>query len=198
MSIKLKGSSDGSVSLTAPADTSPSGSDITLTLPTTDGDSNQLLQTNGSGTLSWANKGKVLKVEHSSSETNVTATQDEVYVDIPPNAGITTVGASSKILVHAHTNVHSGVGTNPRVRMRLVRTVGGTNTTIAQADEALVDYGSVGIHVQGVGFSVLDNPGQSAGTAITYHLEFANSTGNGNVGANNNGRTDITMMEIEA
>lgn len=197
MSIKLKGSSDGSVSLTAPADTSPSGTDITLTLPTTDGDADQVLQTNGSGTLSWVNKGIVLKAEHGASETNVTATQDEVYVDIPGDVNITTVGANSKILVFANTNVHSGVSTNPRVRMRLVRTVGSTATVIAEADEALVDYGSDGVHVQGVGFTKLDNPNQSAGTTINYHLEFANSTGNGNVGANNNGRTDITVLEIE-
>ena len=37
MSIKLKGSSDGSVSLDAPADTSPSGTDVTFVLPTADG-----------------------------------------------------------------------------------------------------------------------------------------------------------------
>ena len=47
MSIKLKGSSDGSVSFDAPADTSPSGSDITLTLPTTVGSANQFLKNSG-------------------------------------------------------------------------------------------------------------------------------------------------------
>ena len=47
MSIKLKGSSDGSVSLDAPADTSPSGSDITLTLPTSAGSANQFLKNSG-------------------------------------------------------------------------------------------------------------------------------------------------------
>jgi hypothetical protein len=47
MSIKLKGSTDGSVSLDAPADTSPSGSDITLTLPTTVGSAEQFLKNSG-------------------------------------------------------------------------------------------------------------------------------------------------------
>jgi len=47
MSIKLKGSSDGSVSLDAPADTSPSGSDITLTLPTSAGSADQFLKNSG-------------------------------------------------------------------------------------------------------------------------------------------------------
>ena len=53
MSIKLKGSSDGSVSLDAPADTSPSGTDVSFTLPTADGSSGQVIQTNGSGALSF-------------------------------------------------------------------------------------------------------------------------------------------------
>ena len=54
MAIKLNGSTSGSVALDAPADTSPSGTDVTLTLPTSAGSSGQYLQTNGSGTLSWA------------------------------------------------------------------------------------------------------------------------------------------------
>ena len=53
MAIKLNGSTSGSVALDAPADTSPSGTDVTLTLPTSAGSSGQYLQTNGNGTLSW-------------------------------------------------------------------------------------------------------------------------------------------------
>ena len=45
-------SNGGSVQLKAPADTS--GTDVVLTLPANDGDANQVLTTNGSGTLSWA------------------------------------------------------------------------------------------------------------------------------------------------
>jgi hypothetical protein len=55
MSIKLKGSTDGSVSLDAPADTSPSGTDVSFTLPTADGTAGQVLSTNGSGALSFVN-----------------------------------------------------------------------------------------------------------------------------------------------
>ena len=55
MTIKLKGSTDGSVSLQAPADTSPTGSDKTFTLPTADGTAGQVLSTNGSGALSFVN-----------------------------------------------------------------------------------------------------------------------------------------------
>ena len=52
---------DGSVSLQAPADTNPSGTDKTFTLPTADGTSGQVLTTNGSGALSFANEGRFLR-----------------------------------------------------------------------------------------------------------------------------------------
>ena len=63
MSIKLKGSTDGSVTLQAPADTSPTGTDKTFTLPTADGTSGQVLQTNGSGAFSFANIAPFLEVD---------------------------------------------------------------------------------------------------------------------------------------
>lgn len=55
MTIKLNGSTDGSVALRAPDDTSPSGTDKIFTLPTADGTVGQVLSTNGSGVLSFAN-----------------------------------------------------------------------------------------------------------------------------------------------
>ena len=53
MGLKLNGSTSGSVALNAPASTT-SGADVVLTLPVNDGDADQFLQTNGSGTLTWA------------------------------------------------------------------------------------------------------------------------------------------------
>ena len=53
MTLKLNGSSSGSVSIDAPASTT-GGADVALTLPVNDGDANEVLQTNGSGALTWA------------------------------------------------------------------------------------------------------------------------------------------------
>ena len=53
MTLKLNGSSSGSVSIDAPAATT-GGADVALTLPVDDGDANEFLQTNGSGALSFA------------------------------------------------------------------------------------------------------------------------------------------------
>lgn len=53
MTIKLNGSTGGSVALDAPASTT-SNADITFKLPVADGSSGQVLQTDGSGALSFA------------------------------------------------------------------------------------------------------------------------------------------------
>ena len=53
MTLKLNGSSSGSVSIDAPASTT-SGADITFKLPVADGSASQYLKTDGSGNLGWA------------------------------------------------------------------------------------------------------------------------------------------------
>ena len=56
MTIKLNGSTAGSVALDAPASTT-GNADITFKLPIADGTAGQVLQTDGSGTLSFAESG---------------------------------------------------------------------------------------------------------------------------------------------
>ena len=53
MTIKLNGSTAGSVALDAPASTT-GNADISFKLPVADGSANQVIQTNGSGQLSFA------------------------------------------------------------------------------------------------------------------------------------------------
>ena len=53
MTIKLNGSTAGSVALDAPASTT-GNADITFKLPVADGSANQLMKTDGSGNLGWA------------------------------------------------------------------------------------------------------------------------------------------------
>ena len=78
MSIKLKGSSDGSVSFDAPADTSPSGSDITLVLPTTVGSAEQFLKNSGTaGTLEFSSM-----VEDSSGNVGINETSPSARLHI--------------------------------------------------------------------------------------------------------------------
>lgn len=56
MTLKLNGSSSGSVSIDAPASTT-SGADITFALPVADGSSGQAITTNASGQLAFATAG---------------------------------------------------------------------------------------------------------------------------------------------
>ena len=56
MTIKLNGSTAGSVALDAPASTTGSA-DIQFKLPVADGTAGQVLQTDGSGNLSWVTPG---------------------------------------------------------------------------------------------------------------------------------------------
>ncbi len=52
MTLKLNGSTSGSVAIDAPASTT-SGADLTFKLPVADGTAGQVLQTDGSGNWSW-------------------------------------------------------------------------------------------------------------------------------------------------
>lgn len=115
MSIKLKGSSDGSVSLDAPADTSPSGTDVTFVLPTADGTGNQVLSTDGSGNLSFADNvssgrnliinGSMMVAQRATSVTGVANSANEGYQSLDrfgiywANAagGVCTVSQSSDV-----------------------------------------------------------------------------------------------------
>ncbi len=97
MSIKLKGSTDGSVTLQAPADTSPTGTDKTLTLPTTTGSANQFVKNGGTaGELEFSNM-----VEDSSGRvligttTEGNASADNLTVASSGETGITIRSSSS-------------------------------------------------------------------------------------------------------
>jgi hypothetical protein len=93
MTLKLNGSTAGSVSIDAPADTSPTGTDVTLTLPTSAGSSGQYLQTNGSGTLSW----QTVEGLPDAIDVNASAPADSVNLD-----------ASGRLLVGETSSTQAG------------------------------------------------------------------------------------------
>ena len=86
MTLKLNGSTSGSVSIDAPASTT-GGADVTLTLPE-----------NGFG--------KILQVVPvSSSTTNQKPSADQTWTDVAPTATITPSATSSKIIIIASTGI---------------------------------------------------------------------------------------------
>jgi len=101
MTLKLNGSTSGSVSIDAPASTTL-GADVTLTLPVNDGDADQVLSTNGSGVLSWAaaGGGKILQfVTASSTSGDQQPSANDTWTDVAPTATITPSSTDSKILI---------------------------------------------------------------------------------------------------
>ena len=108
MSIKLKGSTDGSVTLQAPADTSPTGTDKTFTLPTADGTSGQVLQTNGSGAFSFANVAPFLEVD------NWRLTADKIGSNTDVTADLERVDDASSTYIGTGMTQSSGIFTFPQ------------------------------------------------------------------------------------
>ena len=101
MTLKLNGSSSGSVSIDAPASTT-GGADITFKLPVADGSNGQALTTNASGQLAWSGTGKILQMIQTTKKDveSVTVTQS-TYGDLDFVASITPSSASNKIRFQA-------------------------------------------------------------------------------------------------
>lgn len=96
-SIKINGATNGSVTLAAPA----TGSDVTLTLPGGTGTDGQVIATNGSGSLSFVNPGKILQVVRNTNSVSRETTSTS-FVDVTGmTVTITPKKADSNILLIA-------------------------------------------------------------------------------------------------
>ena len=107
MTIKLNGSTAGSVALDAPAQTT-GNADIAFKLPIADGSANQLLKTDGSGNLGWASDtGTILQVANSTYNgqdslaltTAYSNNDNAIYYVTQLDTTLTTTRANSKILI---------------------------------------------------------------------------------------------------
>ena len=108
--IKLNAASGGgSVSIEGPAS---SNADVEFKLPVADGSANQVLKTNASGTLSFANGGKILQVVSTTKtdtfSTSTLATEEDIT---GMSATITPSASTSKILITASLN-YGGIANN--------------------------------------------------------------------------------------
>ena len=151
MTIKLKGSTDGSVSLQAPADTSPTGTDKTFTLPTADGTAGQVLSTNGSGALSFVNA--ITEVDQWYLTADLTSDGDLTNLARNNHEGATKIGTGM--------SVSSGVFTFPSTGKWLV---------IAKAQFLCNDADNVSLQTH----VTLDN---SSYNTVTYASDANNGTG---------------------
>ena len=205
MTLKLNGSSSGYTAIDAPA---AAGSN-TLTLPTGNGNNKEVLQTNGSGALSWAKPGTVLQVVSTTTGSGATitasgvqdtglslaitpATGNKVLVQISTHVGMDQPTATHNTKMFSHLYIYRGSGGSGTKLMesRIGGTWGGDSST-SGCDNYYASYP----------LSVLDaSPGGDGSTAITYSIYTQRDGSNppANMYFNGSGETTITLMEIAA
>ena len=205
MTLKLNGSSSGSVALDAPANTT-GGADVTLTLPVNDGDANQVLSTNGSGVLSWvaAGGGKILQVVESRLNADAqTPSANDTWTDVNPNVTITPSANTSKILV---INSVQGILYNTdHVEMRVLRKKGSGSYSEVFAPNGQYKQGTSWGSCNW-GYVFLDDPYGGSGTveALNYKNQLWSNTQYNYCYYNYNGMTTSptkqsigTMLAVE-
>ena len=164
--------------------------DLTLTLPSADGTSGQVLQTNGSGVLSFVSGGgKVLQVlQYSLSGQVLTTSGSPVTTGL--TGSITPSSASSKILILVSMTCCYQTVTNAVGNTTIYRgaTDLGTGSPASFGDT----YSTSGGITTGQSYQYLDSPNTTSST--TYTIYFF--TG-GNFRVNQNGNTSyMNLIEI--
>lgn len=209
MSIKLKGSTDGSVSLDAPADTSPTGADVSFTLPTADGSAGQVLTTNGSGALSFANEGKILQLVQA-TYTSSTTIASSSFTDTGLGVTITPTSSSSKVLIMTSFIFGQTKSSNANQDNMKYFTLFRGSTNIAPGNTRFFAHqnetsGTIDFNeqTQVASINYLDSPATTSAT--TYKLRCSNDnpteltiTFNRRGIADNQGSATMIAMEVAA
>jgi hypothetical protein len=122
VTIKLNGSTAGSVALDAPASTT-GNADIAFKLPTSDGTAGQVLQTDGSGNLSWVTPATTNGITMADSwmiDSNTNISGGET--DITSNWKRQVTGQSVIGVIGSAMTESSGIFTFPTTGMYLITT----------------------------------------------------------------------------
>ena len=175
MTLKLNGSTSGSVSIDAPASTT-GGADVTFKLPVADGTSGQVLTTNASGQLQFAAPGTILQVQNT-TYTDVAQISigsaytwhkiSQIAVTITPTA------ASSKFLI---SGIFGGEMNQDDhgIYWKLIRTVDGSDTDIGIGD---ADGNRTRCtQMMQTGYHSADNDSTTTHSTIPNYLDSPNTT----------------------
>mgnify|MGYP003135995861 CR=1 FL=1 len=177
MTLKLIGSSSGSVSLDAPASTT-GGANITFKLPVADGSSGQAITTNASGQLAFSSVagGKILQVVSTTKTDQFSATTEDAWTDITGlSVAITPSASSSKVLFRAMVNVGSDQSVAvPAMRVLRDSTAIGIGDAAGGRGRATAVFGAADDWLaQGVPIDVMDSP--SSTSELTYKVQYYKS-----------------------
>ena len=192
--LKLKDSdSSHYVAFKAPATVA---SNVTLTLPADDGDADQALVTNGSGTLSWADAGGSVAIDDLTD-----GITDATSVFLGSNSGVSDDGTTNENValgvyaLNANTsgNGNVAVGSNA---LKL-NTTGSSNVAIGRD---CLDSNTTGSQNVAIGNSSLKACSTAGYNIAIGHQSLYNNTRNGNIGiglstlqANTTGMSNVAV-----
>jgi len=168
-------------------------SNLTLTLPSADGSSGQVLQTNGSGVLSFAgvsaSAGQVIQVL-GATDTTVRTTTSTSFVTASNTLSVTITpsSASNKILIFVSHYAYNTVNNSFYTVYRGATPLGGSN--------GLAQMGAGGVADLNIMYCFLDSP--STTSATTYQPYMKSAAGGGTAFMNTgNIISQIIVMEIK-
>lgn len=199
MTLRLNGSTSGYVELDCPA----VGGSNTLVLPGGNGTSGQVLSTNGSGALSWANGGKILQVVQTVKSDAFTNTTKGSYVAVTGlSASITPATTGSKVLIFAEV-AWDGANNYPvflhiyRNGSRITPVGNATGFTPSDAYNTSQSPGDTRAWYDQQTLIYLDSPATTSAT--TYQVYAAKPTAAvSNIAINTFGSSNITLLEVAA
>ena len=200
MTIKLIGSSSGSVSLQAPASTT-GGANRVLTLPDAD------------GTVAVGDTGKILQVKQA-VKTETASSNTATFADLSGlSVSITPASSSNKILVSCALHVSSQQNSFQGFKVLRDSTAIGLGTAatgnmsnVSFATMA-VNTGSAAYGLRSANFEFLDSPNSTS--AITYKIQWASlyqsytsyinrPYSTSNEAFNSHASSSITLYEVAA
>ena len=167
MTLKLNGTTSGSVSLDAPA----TGSNVSFTLPGSVGTSGQLLSTNGAGVLSFVNGGKILQVVRATDTTNRSTTSTS-YVDVTGmSVTITPQKSDNAVLILTFADGVATGSSGSSAYGRLAITDSSNNAISGAQDNRFgTNVATTGAHFAMAVLVAYATPATTS--AVTYKLRF--------------------------
>ena len=193
MTLKLNGSSSGYTAIDAPA---AAGSN-TLTLPTGNGNNKEVLQTNGSGALTWAKPGTIIQVV----QNLITDTHSESLVTTHwatlgnfADTSITPSSASNKIMVQGVIVVGISSGMDVFLRLRRGSTVIGVGDAAGSRRQGLSANAPNDTNKMcTIPFCYIDSPNTTS--AVTYGVQLAHPSSSTRTVYVNRNHTDSDSAE---
>ena len=154
----------------------------------------------GSSFLTSVPTGSVVQVVGTTNDTDVNQTSSTTMTDSISQV-ITPSSASNKIMVVGNHHYTLYAQTYSQMKVRLIRTIGGSDTSLLGENYLFAQHGSGSYYpydLGGMPMNILDAP--STTSEITYHIQFAKHGSSGtlyHLHANHYGTSSLILMEIK-